>query len=124
MRKTLVVRCWLCLLLTDMRLHVQEYPAVRRFLRKRQSSRRTPLHSPGALSEAMDLASVFYFRRLSPLHRALCHTMLLRDDGWAAELVVGIQLLPAESYAWVEVDGAPIHERAGALDTYQVLDRC
>lgn len=124
MSKSLIVRCWLSLLWIDVRLRVQEYPAVRRFLMKRTSSRRAPRHSPVLLSEAMDLASIFYFRRISPLHRALCRAILLRDHGWAAELVVGLQLLPIESYAWVEIEGTPVHERAGALDTYQVLDRC
>jgi len=124
MRMRLIVRCWLSLLWIDLRLRVQEYPEVRSFLLKRKTSDRAPVQNPTVLSEAMDLASIFYLRRLSPLHRALCHTLLLQDHGWPAELVVGLQLLPAESYAWVEVEGVPVHERAGALDTIQVIDRC
>lgn len=61
------------------------------------------------------LAAAFYPRRAECLEQALALYLLLRRRGVAAELKLGVQPLPFYAHAWVEVDGQPVHEQAGAM---------
>jgi hypothetical protein len=76
------------------------------------------------LCRAMDLACVFYVKRVLCLQRSAATTLLFRHYGHKAEMVIGAQLYPFRSHAWVEIDGAVANDKPYMLDIYQVLDRC
>jgi hypothetical protein len=50
--------------------------------------------------------------------------LLLRRHGVAAEMVIGAQILPFKSHAWVEVDRAVVNDTPYIEEIYQVLERC
>jgi hypothetical protein len=72
---------------------------------------------------AIDLACVFYPKRVLCLQRSVATTLLLRSSGVRAEMVIGAQLLPFRSHAWVEVDGAVVNDRPYMREIYQPLER-
>jgi hypothetical protein len=39
-------------------------------------------------------------------------------------MVLGAQMLPFKSHAWVEVDGIVVNDKPYMLEIYQVLERC
>jgi hypothetical protein len=76
------------------------------------------------LAHAVDLACVFYFERVLCLQRSAALTVLLRRKGSAAAMIIGAQLLPFLSHAWVEVEGRVINDKPYIGEILQVLDRC
>ncbi len=82
------------------------------------------LRSYRDLCHAVDLASVFYLKRVLCLQRSAATTLLLRRYGWNAELVLGAQILPFKAHAWVEIDGIVANDRPHINQIYQILDRC
>jgi len=73
---------------------------------------------------AMDLACVFYPKSVLCLQRSAATTLLLRRHGIRAELVIGAQMLPFKSHAWVEVEGTVVNDKPYMREIYQVLERC
>lgn len=63
------------------------------------------------LVEHVALAAAFYPRRALCLEQSLALCWLLRRNGIAAELRLGVQPRPFQAHAWVEVDGRPLAER-------------
>jgi len=57
------------------------------------------------------------------LQRSVATTLLLRRSGVRAEMVIGAQLLPFRSHAWVEVDGAVVNDKPYMREIYQPLER-
>lgn len=88
------------------------------------SSRDGAAISVTALCQAVDLACVFYPKRVFCLQRSAATTLLLRRYGHTAELVLGAQMIPFRSHAWVEIEGAVVNDKPYMLDIYQVLERC
>jgi hypothetical protein len=76
------------------------------------------------LCHAVDLACVFYFKTVLCLQRSTVTTLLLRQCGHKAEMVIGAQMFPFKSHAWVEIDGAVVNDKPYMLDIYKVLERC
>jgi hypothetical protein len=72
----------------------------------------------------MDLACVFYPKPVRCLQRSAATTLLLRRHGVGAELVIGAQLLPFRSHAWVECGGAVVNDKPYMREMYQVLEHC
>jgi Transglutaminase-like superfamily len=58
------------------------------------------------------------------LQRSAATTLLMRRHGWEAEMVIGVQLLPFKSHAWVESKGVIVNDKPYMLDIYHVLERC
>jgi len=58
------------------------------------------------------------------LQRSAATTMLLRRHGAAAEMVIGAQVLPFKSHAWVEVDRVIVNDKPYIKEIYQELERC
>src|SRR6266568_3418538 len=75
------------------------------------------------ICHAMDLACVFYPKQVLCLQRSSALTVLLRRHGIPAEMVIGAQLLPFRSHAWIEVEGALVSDRPYVGDNYRQLDR-
>jgi hypothetical protein len=78
----------------------------------------------GELCKAMDVASVFFPTTVRCLQRSAATAILLRRHGIPAEMVIGVQLVPLKSHAWVEVDGRVINDKPHIQHLYQQLDRC
>jgi hypothetical protein len=76
------------------------------------------------ICHAMDLACVFYPKSVSCLHRSVATTLLLRRHGIPAELVIGAQLIPFKSHAWVELNGSVINDKPYVHEIYNELERC
>lgn len=48
---------------------------------------------------------------------------MLRRRGIPAAIVIGVQLLPFASHAWVEVDGVVVNDKARVKEAYAELHR-
>jgi Transglutaminase-like superfamily len=73
---------------------------------------------------AMDVACVFYFKKVYCLQRSAATTVLMRRHRWNATMVTGAQILPPEFHAWVQVGDEIVNDKPYMHDIYQVLDRC
>lgn len=77
-----------------------------------------------SICRAIDFASVFYFKRVLCLQRSAATAVLLRRHGWPAEMVIGAQLVPFQSHAWVEIEGKVVNDKPYIHEIFQVLERC
>ena len=76
------------------------------------------------ICQAVDLAAVFYFRRVLCLQRSAATARLLKRYGFPAQLVIGVQQLPFAAHAWVEMSGLVVNDKPYISDIYSVLTRC
>ena len=76
------------------------------------------------ICRAVDLACVFYPKQIFCLQRSAVTVILLRRYKIQAEMVIGAQLLPFKSHAWVEVDGIVVNDKPYMREIYAVLERC
>jgi hypothetical protein len=120
-----VIECWLLLLYFDCVMRLRTFRQLHATVRDQgTNSKQEPRPSHRALSRAMDLACVFYFKRVLCLQRSAATAILLRRHGWKAEMVIGAQLSPFQSHAWVEIDGSVVNDKPYVADVFQVLERC
>lgn len=120
-----VVESWLLLLYIDWLMHFRGFRRIHAVVRERTLRPATKVQeSDRELSHAVDLTCVFYFKRVLCLQRSAATAILLRDHGWNAEMVIGAQLLPFQSHAWVEIDGRVVNDKPYIADIFQVLERC
>ena len=80
--------------------------------------------SAPALCHAVDLACIFYFKPVLCLQRSAVTAILLRRRGHTAELVIGVQVVPSRSHAWVEIDRTVVNDKPYMRDLYHVLESC
>lgn len=121
----LIFASYLSLLRFDFLMNFCDFKTIHAAVRReRRVQRDTPRYSDRSICHAVDLASVFYFKRVLCLQRSAAATVLLRRQGWNAEMVIGAQLLPFQSHAWVEVDGRVVNDKPYVTDIFQVLERC
>jgi len=76
------------------------------------------------LCRAIDIACVLYFKNVLCLQRSSATTLLLRRNGFPAELVIGARTVPFKSHAWVELNRTVINDKAYISQLYRELDRC
>lgn len=88
-----------------------------------QSSKKPSL-SCAQLCHAVDIACIWYWKRVLCLHRSVVVTCLLRRYGTNAQLVIASRRLPFQAHAWVEVGGRVVNDRSDVEETYAVLERC
>jgi hypothetical protein len=124
--KLLVLESWGLLLYFDLVLRFRSFKTMIEIVRGRRvkplSTAKTP---PSAqLCYAVDVACVFYFKQVLCLQRSAATVTLLRRHGWNAEMILGAQILPFRSHAWVEIDGKIVNDKPYMLDIYRVLERC
>jgi hypothetical protein len=124
--RLLVLESWLALLYFELILQIRDFGTLHRSVREEPV--RSTLNANPILSEdicnAIDLACVFYFKQVLCLQRSAATVLLLRRHGWKAEMVIGAQMLPFKSHAWVEIGGSIVNDKPYMLDIYQVLERC
>jgi hypothetical protein len=122
----LVIESWLLLLYFEVVMRFRSFRELHEIVREekvRKANGSMP-SSTAELCHALDLACVFYFKKVMCLQRSAATTLLLRRHGQDAEMVIGAQMLPFKSHAWVEVRGAIVNDRPYMLDIYCVLERC
>jgi hypothetical protein len=124
--KRLIAESYLLLVRVDLLMIFGGVQEVHRCVRecKVQDARVRIVPSVLNLCRAMNLACVFYIRNVLCLQRSAATTLLLRRYGHNAELVIGAQVLPFKSHAWVEADGAIVNDKPYVADIYHVLERC
>jgi hypothetical protein len=98
--------------------HVRSY--VQRSSRKKLD---VPPDTVKRVVDAVDIASVFYYRRVMCLHRSFAAVRMLRKSGVDAELIIASRPLPFLSHAWVEVDNQIVNDKPGYKRKLQVLER-
>jgi hypothetical protein len=82
---------------------------------------------PGTIERicaAVDIASIWYWKRVLCLQRSAATACLLREHGVPAEMVIGAQHIPFRAHAWVENRGQVVNDKSYTPEMYQVLDRC
>ena len=122
----LVVRSWILLLYFDFVMRFQSFQNLHDLIRKR---RVWPIRdalgpSSNELCHAVDLACVLYFKKVLCLQRSAVTTRVLRRYGYDAEMVIGAQVLPFRSHAWVEINKIVVNDKPYMREIYQVLERC
>jgi hypothetical protein len=73
---------------------------------------------------AVDFACVLYFKSVLCLQRSAATTILLRHHGFPADLVIGAQIVPFKSHAWVELNNLVINDKSYTPQIYRELERC
>lgn len=92
---------------------------------------RTPVRPRGdgrsemaTIVRSLNRVCIYYVKPVACLQRAAVITRLLRRRGIPAVLVLGCQVAPVRSHAWVEVDGRIVSgNKRDRLNHYQVMDR-
>ena len=124
--KRLIVESYILLLWVGIVLAFRNLHGLHRHVQKA----RTEIRESGVRQDAekfcraMELACVFFPKRVLCLQRSAATTLLLRRHGIRAELVIGAQLLPFRSHAWVECEGAVVNDKPYMREIYQVLEHC
>jgi hypothetical protein len=121
----LVIESWLLLLYFDCMMHLRDFKRLHRVVRE-QNVNPDPKREEACerLCRAVDWACVFYFRRVLCLQRSAATAILLRRHGSMAQMVLGVQMLPFLSHAWVEVEGRIVNDKPYMSEIFQVLERC
>ncbi len=88
------------------------------------NSVRCPRPSVEQICRAVDMACVWYWRRVLCLQRSAVTVCLLKRAGIRACLVIGVQQTPFRAHAWVEIDGRVVNDREYLPTMYSILDRC
>jgi hypothetical protein len=122
----LVLNSWMSLLYFDFVLHFRGLPRIHEVVRRQQiclfhGASPVPVRK---LCRAVDLACVFYFKQVFCLQRSALATVLLRRHGWKAEMVIGAQVRPPKSHAWVEIDRLVVNDKPYMHEMYRELERC
>ena len=121
----LILQSWIWIFYFDYLMLVRGFDAVDAAVRgQRSASLHSPISDHAAICHAVDLACVFYFKPVLCLQRSAATIVLLRRRGWHAEMVIGAQLLPFQSHAWVEIQGNVVNDKPYINQIFQVLDRC
>jgi hypothetical protein len=124
--KRLVLECWLLLLYFEFVMRFRGFKTLHDLVRS-QKVRAFPAPTQCTteiLCRAVDLACVFYFKQVLCLQRSAVAAVLLRRKGWQAEMVIGVQIFPFKSHAWVEVQGTVVNDKPYMSDMYRTLERC
>lgn len=120
----LVLKSWALLLYLDCAMHLRSFKVLHRIVRRQEVRSLSAASDPAELvCKAVDLACAFYFKRVLCLQRSAATTLLLRQVGKRAELVIGAQLVPFRSHAWVEIGGHVINDKPYLEQIFQVLER-
>jgi hypothetical protein len=108
----------------DFAIRLRGFRTLHRLVREQPVLRAPTADTSADICRAVDLACVLYFKEVLCLQRSAATTILLRRHGWCAQMVIGAQMLPFRSHAWVEVEGVIVNDRPYLLDIYRVLERC
>jgi hypothetical protein len=113
------------LIRADVALLLGGVDGIRRLIKsgRQQDLSRVHRAAPEEIVEAIDNACIFYPRRVMCLQRSAATVRILRTEGFEADLIIGVQLMPFESHAWVEVDGRVLNDKPYVRDMFKRLAR-
>ena len=124
--KRLILESLVLLLYVDCVMRLGGLNALQQALRSQQVRIKEGhvLPTRDELCCAMDIASTLYFKQILCLQRSAATALLLRRCGHTAEMVIGAQVLPFKSHAWVESNGVVVNDRPYIAELYTPLERC
>jgi len=73
---------------------------------------------------AVDMACIWYWKKVLCLQRSAATACLLKRYGVPARMMIGAQQMPFKAHAWVEVDGQVVNDKPYMREVYAVLDQC
>lgn len=125
MNVRLAVQGWWLLLYVDLVMRMHGFAKLHERVRRVEvhRSHATPFDAK-TLAHLIDVACVLYFKPVLCLQRSAALTVLMRRYGLAAELVIGAQLFPFSSHAWVEWNGHVANDSPDKVRLFHVLERC
>ncbi len=126
MRPILLLQSYALLIRIDLMMRRQSLASIHSLVRDRKADSQGSAGTPSveAICHAVDLACVFYLKPVLCLQRSAAAALLLRHYGSQAEMVIGAQMVPFRSHAWVELEGNVVNDKPYMHDIYQVLERC
>jgi Transglutaminase-like superfamily len=120
----LVLRAFKELILYDLLTALGGFKRARAcVLRTTRKEREAPPETVKRVADAVDIASVFYYKRVMCLHRSFAAVRLMRKSGVKADLIIGSRPLPFLSHAWVEVGNQIVNDKPGYKRKLQVMER-
>ena len=122
MRSLLLLHSFCLLIRLELMMRFQSLESIHSLVRRQAIAPKIQL-APDAICHAIDLACAFYAKPVLCLQRSAATALLLRRCGWKSEMIVGAQLLPFRSHAWVEVDGRVVNDKPYVNEIYRTLDR-
>ncbi len=120
----LVIESWFLLLYCDLLLWMHGFNRVHAVVRRKSLDAGDKREDIDLLCHAFQYACVFYFKPVLCLQRSAATVLLLRRHGRKAEMVIGVQVCPFQSHAWVEVDGHVVNEKPYVNELFQTIERC
>ena len=103
----------------------RNFEKMHRFVSQYKLGPRTPSSlTVEQLCAAVNVACMWYPKRVLCLQRSTVTTCLLRQSGVAAKMVLGAQNFPFKAHAWTEVAGRAVNERNDVQQIYSVLECC
>jgi hypothetical protein len=121
----LVAEAFYYLVLTDLLMSRRGFPALHDRLKRTASTKIGRRHvTPQQLCQAVDMACVLYVKKVLCLQRSAATAMFLRHHTFQADLVIGAQILPFKSHAWVELNGQIVNDKPYISQLYRELERC
>jgi hypothetical protein len=120
-----VLKAYWKLIHFDLYLARGNFAALYNKVRKYPVRKQAP--APGAVERicsSVDMACIWYWKEALCLQRSAATACLLKDYGYAAQLVIGAQQMPFKAHAWVEVEGQVVNDKVYMHEMYAVLDRC
>jgi hypothetical protein len=126
MNALILARSLKLLVQLDWMIHEGALESIHTLVRRCEVNARHSTERPQVetICRAVDLSCVFYLRPVLCLQRSAVTTVLLRRHGWPAQMVIGAQVLPFKSHAWVELDGVVINDKPYVRERYLALERC
>jgi Transglutaminase-like superfamily len=120
----LLLHAYAQLIRLELFLLTRDFPRIYQTVRTQPvRERRRESYSEEQICAAVDIACVWYWRHVLCLQRAAATALLLRRNGVAAELVVGVQQIPFRAHAWVEVETRVVNDKHYLPTIYSILDR-
>jgi hypothetical protein len=121
----LVLQAYLRLVQFDLYLARGKFSVMHRKVASFQVRKSSDSPAPvERICAAVDLACIWYWKEVRCLQRAAATTCLLKQNGTAAQMVIGTQQMPFRAHAWVEVDGRVVNDKTYMREMYSVLDQC
>jgi len=120
-----VIESWTLLLLLEGVMRFRGLRKLHDLVRRQRVQPVSISRVPSAeeLCRASDLACVFYFKHVLCLQRSAATALLLKRHGYDVKLVIGAQVLPFKSHAWVEMEEGVMNDKPYMADIYMVLER-
>jgi len=84
----------------------------------------TSADSTERICSAVDVACIWYWKKVRCLQRSAATACLLKRYGVPAQMMIGAQQMPFKAHAWVEVDAMVVNDKPYMREMYSVLDRC